>query len=36
MPGKAELLTHAGTDIVTTGLNEITTALRLAPRPALE
>ena len=32
-PGKAELLTQAGADAVTTGLDEITTALRLTPRP---
>jgi hypothetical protein len=31
-PGKAELLRQAGADAVTTGLDEITTALRLAPR----
>jgi hypothetical protein len=34
-PGKAELLTQAGVDAVTTGLDEITTALHLAPRPCL-
>jgi phosphoglycolate phosphatase len=34
-PGKAELLTQAGADTVTTGLDEITTALRLTPRPPL-
>jgi phosphoglycolate phosphatase-like HAD superfamily hydrolase len=32
-PGKAELLTQAGADAVTTGLDEITTALRITPRP---
>jgi hypothetical protein len=30
-PGKAELLTRAGADTVTTSMDEITTALRLAP-----
>jgi hypothetical protein len=30
-PGKAELLTQAGADTVTTGLDEITRALRLTP-----
>jgi hypothetical protein len=30
-PGKAELLTHAGADTVTTGLDELTRALRLTP-----
>ncbi len=34
-PGKAGLLRQAGADAVTTGLDEITTALRLTPRPAL-
>ncbi len=29
--GKAELLTQAGADTVTTGLDEITRALRLTP-----
>jgi phosphoglycolate phosphatase-like HAD superfamily hydrolase len=33
-PGQAELLTQAGADTVTTGLDEITTPLRLTPRPA--
>ena len=34
-PGKAELLTQAGADTVTTDLDEITTALRLTPRPVV-
>ena len=34
-PGKAELLTQAGADTVTTSLDEITTALRLTPWHAL-
>jgi len=34
-PGKAGLLRQAGADAVTTGLDEITTALRLAPPPAV-
>jgi phosphoglycolate phosphatase-like HAD superfamily hydrolase len=32
-PGKTELLRQAGADAVTTGLDEITTAFRLAPPP---
>jgi beta-phosphoglucomutase-like phosphatase (HAD superfamily) len=35
-PGKAELLRQAGADAVTTGLDEITTALRLAPMGRLK
>ena len=34
-PGKTSELAQAGADAVTTDLDEITTALRLAPRPAL-
>jgi len=34
-PGKAELLTQAGADTVTTSLDEITTTLRLTPRPVV-
>ena len=33
-PGKAELLRQAGADAVATGLDEITTALRLIPPSA--
>jgi phosphoglycolate phosphatase-like HAD superfamily hydrolase len=34
-PGKAGLLRQAGADAVTTGMDEITTVLRLAPPPGV-
>jgi hypothetical protein len=34
-PGKDDQLTQAGADAAATELDEITTALRAAPRPAL-